>query len=591
MMWSLYRTARLVAAAVVVGAGAVGCVSLPDASSVHAGSGAGVDDGQGQIRSSWPGPVAGASRQDIVEGYLGSMLAFPSDPAVVREFLTPRAAGAWNPEDGIRVYQDPTVTVGLHSVQLGAHVLGSLDDRGSWTSSQGEAPRINLQVHLVQVGGEWRIDNPVPGTLVNTADFDLYFHQFSMFFYDPTYALIAPDPVYLTTGTPGSTATSLVRNMLEGPTGAMAAVARSAAPPGVRLTAPVTVSAAGYATVSLSDEVAALDPNRLSALAKQLALTLRQDRIGVKHLTIRTDAGPLLIQGRSAAFSVDAFKDSTLTTGSRTLYALSDKGRLVRIAADGSAQDATGPISKTLFAARSVAVDPSDTFAALVSSDGGRVRWAAIVTNPLDPGAKVHHYRGADLLRPSWDPVGLLWLVDMVDGRATLSVANGDTVVPVDAPNIEGLHVRAFAVSRDGMRLAAVLNRGSQSRLVVGFIKRPLLARRQTPVTVVGAQPIGNSTVSLTNIRGLTWVNSTTIAVLAQDSSSGEPQPYQVSVDGSRVSRIVGILRDPPTSLAAGPGSGAPLVIGTSKGLYRRTADEQWAQLAPTGIFSPAYPS
>ncbi len=577
--------------AVLLVVGLTGCVSLPDSSPINSGRGVGVHQGPGQIRFSPQGPTEGASRQEVIDGYLRAMLAFPSNPEVVREFMSASAAATWDPTQQIQVYEDPTVSVVGDRVHLRARLLGSVDERGSWISTSGQTPAMDLPVDMVHVGGEWRITNPVAGTLMNTEHFKRYYHQFSLYFYDPSFGLITPDPVYLETGAPGATATSLVRNLLLGPTGGMAGVARSAAPAHARLTSPVTVTATGFATVALSANVASLDEERLNSLAKQLAWTLRQERVGINHMSIKVNGKTLSIQGRGPVFSVDAFRDSTLNAESSTLYALSPRGRLLRLSADGTRQPVTGPIASREVRARSVAINPFNTCAALVNQEGTAIVWGAITLGSSDTPCGTFRHQGTDLLRPSWDASGLLWLVDMRGGLATLSVAKGSTSSRVSAAGIEGLDVRAFAVSRDGMRLAAVIGRGDESRLVVGMIRRASNPRQLTPVSIRGVRPIVNSDFPLSNIRGLTWVSATTVAVLAQDSSS-QSQPYQVSIDGSRVAPTSGFLAPVPISIAAAPSSGAPLVIGARDGLYVRTQDDQWTPLGSTvGLTDPAYPS
>ncbi len=499
------RRARRLAAALVVVVGAAGCVSLPDSSSVHTGRAAGVREGQGQIRNAPPGPQLGDTRESIIQGYLLAMMAYPSDPAVVREFMTPTAAENWQPGHGTQVYSDPVVHSSPRVEQLSGTRLGTLDERGSWTTATGEAAKLAVDITMKQVAGQWRIDTPVPGTLINTAQFNLYYHQFSLYFYDPKYTLLAPDPVYLDTTASSETATSLVRNLLQGPTLDMEGVVRSAAPSGTRLMSPVTVSSSGLATVSLSANVASLDDQGRTSLARQLSWTLRQELVGVSELTIRVHGRPMLVPGRGTIVAVKAFPDTTLTPGSRTLYALSGEGHLVRVSAtDGASEPVLGPVAQQEKAARSVAIDPSNTSGALVARDGASVVWGPLAPGSKDQEAGTFHRVGTNLLKPSWDPFGLLWLVDVVDGRASLSVANGRSIangqpIPfrVSASGIEGLDVRAFAVSRDGMRLAAVIGRGAESRLVVGMISRPSSVDKQTPVSVVGLRSIQNSEIYL----------------------------------------------------------------------------------------------
>jgi hypothetical protein len=275
-----------------------GCVSLPDSSSVKTGRGAGVHQGLGQVKSSPPGPKAGALPQDIVAGYLRAMLAFPSDPAVVRQFMSPPAARAWQPDQGIQVYEDPTIALVNGAVHLTARLLGSLDVRGSWSSTIGQEATMDMRMSMVRVDGQWRIANPLAGTLIDTDNFSRYYHQYSLYFFDPTYTVLAPDPVYLQIGTAGTTATALVRDLLLGPTSDMTGVVRSAAPTTpTRLTPRVTVTSSGSAVVPLSSNVGALQAGRLRWLFAQLAWTLRQERVGVNHGLVECTGDPLLQAG------------------------------------------------------------------------------------------------------------------------------------------------------------------------------------------------------------------------------------------------------------------------------------------------------
>jgi Lipoprotein LpqB beta-propeller domain len=572
----------------VAGVLLAGCVSLPDSSAVKSGRGAGVDKQGSLIKYSPPGPEAGAPRQAIIEGYLAAMLAFPSDPVLVRQFMSPSAAKAWHPDERLQVYEEPSIAQVGAGLYLTARILGSVDTRGSWSSTTGPEAAMNLRVSMIKVDDQLRIDNPVPGTLMDADHFSRYYHQYSLYFFDPTYTLLTPDPVYLQLGTPSTTSTSLVRDLLLGPTSDMAGVVQSAAPVPTRLSPSVSVSSSGYADVPLSSNVGSLQPGQIRSLAAQLAWTLRQEHVGVNHIRIKVNGRALTVQGLGSVFSVENFHDPTITPASRTLYALSDKGHLFTVSS-GRADPVTGPIGATEIKARSMAINASATFAALVNEDGMTVVAGGLTQAQSDSPAKIWFRSGSDLLRPSWDASGLLWLVDLRGRQAVLEVATKSVSRVVDAPGIAGEDVRAFALSRDGMRFAAVLGEGNQSHLVVAMIKRN--AKHLTDVSLVGRRFVVNSDFPLSNINGLAWVNPTTVVVLAQDRSS-EAQPYEVSVDGSHVEPTTGFLPIRPVSVASGAGSGAPSVIGSSDGvLYVRTADEQWARLTATQKLSgPAYP-
>jgi hypothetical protein len=161
----------------------------------------------------------------------------------------------------------------------------------------------------------------------------------------------------------------------------------------------------------------------------------------------------------------------------------------------------------------------------------------------------------------------------------------------VDAPGIAGQDVRAFAVSRDGMRFAAVIDEGSDARLVTAMVRRSATSRLD--VSLVGVRQISNAAFPFVNLSNLVWFSPTSVAVLAEIAGN-EPQPYQIAIDGSEVQPTTGFLPVSPVSLTAGGSASVPPVIGTEDGrLYIRGPNQQWV-LVPTKarvrLTAPTYP-
>lgn len=582
------RTAGRVAMLVALFAMLVGCVSLPDHSSVQSSQRVGTQASSSKIYYHPPGPHHGAPRPDIVDGYLAAMLAFPSDPALVRQFLTPAAAKAWQPTGRLQVYKKQRIDAAGKDVRLRARILGSLDVRGFWLSEARSSAAMDVRVTMTMIDGQWRIANPLQGTLIDTDTFSRYYRQYSLYYYDPSSTVLAPAPVYQVLDSPGRTATALVRDLLLGPPASMDGVVQSSAPEGTRLTPNVTVSDSGTAEIALSSNVARLPADKLRNLAGQLALTLRQG-IGVNQLRLTAAGHALDVQSLGTTFSVNFFHSySQNPAASRVLYALSDKGKLYTASSDGS-HLVTGPIGEAPINARSVAVNASG-FAALVNQGGTKVVVGGVTPAQAGSPHKAWITDGTHLRRPSWDAFGLLWVVDAKEHHATIELARktGHTVVP--APGLTGRNVSAFAVSGDGMRYAAVID-GTKSQLVVGMIERN--ANKLTDVSLVGQRPIVNGDFALSNIGGLAWADATTVIVLASNKGSVS-QPYEVAIDGSRALPTPGFLPEPPVSVTSGRGVGAPTVIGSAGGsVYVRTPDQNWAlldQKDKTKLFAPVYP-
>ncbi len=574
------------------------CIALPESSQVRAGravaaqqqclAGSAVAECPPLPRNRPPGPQPGASKQDVVQGYLEAMLAYPQSPDVVREFFTPLAAKAWNPHDGLVVYEEPTLTNIASGISLKGRLLGSLDHRGSWHSASGLNQSLNSLLLLSKVDGEWRIGNPPQGTLVDSDYFYDYYHQYSLYYFDNQRSILTPDPVFLLLGP--RTATALVRNLLLGPTPDTAGVVQSSVPAQTTLRAPVSVSASGLAEVSLSRDVLNVPRDDLKYFAAQLAWTLRQERLGIDHVMLTVAGRPLDVPGVGTTFPVEEFQgyDPANFAASRSLFALS-KGRLYS-PSSGGVVAVNGPIGAKKVVGRSVGVDTSATLAAMVTPDGHRVLVGGINGGPSVTEVSTWFSGGSDILAPSWDVHDVLWLVDQTPthGAVIYTVTSKGSHV-VSAPGVSGEVVKAFALSRDGVRFAAVLGRGSHTRLVICTIRRT--ADDFTRVRLTHVEEIVNSDYPLSDLSGLAWITPTAVVVLAKDEGS-DIQPYQVSIDGSRIQPTSGFLPIQPVSVASGPNPDAPTVLGARDGdLYIRTTNQQWSALnSRRPLFAPVYP-
>jgi hypothetical protein len=590
------RRVAAVCCVLAVGVVLAGCASLPDHSAVQRGRGGGTGSVQANVSYRPPGPVSHGDRQTIVRGYLDAMLAAPPDPSVVREFMTPGAAGTWQPAQRTMVYQSATVgDVSSTGVPLDADVLGSIDARGSWTSATSSDSALAQHLSMIQVGGQWRIANPVAGTLVDEDYIERHLHQYSMYFFDPTHTVLTPDPVYLPLGYPARTTNALVSGLLVGPTSSTDGVVGNDLPPGTGLAHPVTVGPGGLAVISLDQQASGMTGTDLRFFAAQLVWTLRQERLGVTRIRLLVGGQPVQIPGLDEDFSVFSLTGYSPTgfSSERSLYALDD-GHLVAVTVPNDAVTPAGRLGTEVRSARSAAIQlVGPQRGALVSTSGTTVVVGGLsLAADVQPNA-VWFRGGVDLLKPSWDVHGLLWLVDRTSHGAVIRVLRGphDARV-IDAPGISGRDVQAFAVSRDGSRFAAIVGTGATAHLVIAMVQRdPTLA---LDVSLIGARVVSNAQFPLTNLSQVTWYSPTVLAVLAQDQG-GEPQPYQISIDGSKVVPSIGFLPVVPQSLAAvgdPTAPNVPLVVGAANGrLYSRDSSQQWVPLdLHTKLFAPVYP-
>jgi Lipoprotein LpqB beta-propeller domain/Sporulation and spore germination len=576
------RKVRWAAVAVVASMTAAGCVSIPDSSGVGQASQVGVTDTAPQIINEAQGPVPGAHPESVVYGFYNAMLAYPPRPDVASEFLTPQAAGDWDPTTRVTVYDQPTLNVEGTSVIVTTHTAGHLDARGTWFSNASGRSSKPLPVHLRLVAGEWRIANPPAGLSVNTDFFSRHYKAFSLYFFDPSRTNLAPDPVYLPVG--DTTATALVQDLLLGPTERMRKALYTAAAANTKLDVSVSVSSSGLAVVPLSSEILDMTSDDRQLFAAQLAWTLRQVD-GIDRIAIRVDGGDIEIENAGSTFSTASFAgyDPAGLSGERRLFAFNHDGRLVSVAASGPTP-LVGPIGKVDGGVYG-AVEPYGQVAAIVLEGAHSVDVGDL---PISPEGSVETwYSGAShLLRPSWDGRHVLWLVDQTDHGQRILAAHRGRVKPVAAESFGGTIV-AFSVSRDGVRFAAIIEAedGTRSLQIATIVRAP-----GSPPSLGVPQPVTNAFVHFTDLVDVAWESPVSLAVLAH--RAGESlRPYNVAIDGSEIQPAGGFLPVSPTSIASGPTSDAPTAIGTKEGeIWVQRPDLQWTRAAAgTHLTSPLY--
>ena len=462
-----------------------------------------------------------------------------------------------------------------------------MDDRGTWVTadaSEGSAYTYRLK----EIDGEWRITNPQSGILLNTDSFSRIYDPYALYYLDATQEILTPDPVYLPIAP--NAATSLVNDLLLGPSESLRGVASSVAPAGTTVDSVVTISSTGRAEVPLTDGVLALSPDDRQLFAAQLTWTLRQIP-AIREIRVTVDGSPFEVEGAADnVFGVEDFSglDPAGLSGDRRLYALA---RQALVAVDPAETTViTGPVADVR--GTSVAVDPFGDLAALVDK-------GSIVVAGMGSGSEVAPRPWIDdatrLLKPSWDQHGVLWAVDVQSGTrgapsARLLAATPDGgAVEVDAPGLTGADVRAFAVSRDGVRAAAIVQQDGVSKLTISVIDRD--PQDPSIVSLGPAQTVMPAQLSLPSMSALAWRSPTMIVVLGRERGD-DVQPFEIEIDGSQITPT-GVLQPViPQSLAAGPSLDAPIVIGDESGQIFVLTPERWAQFGDgtTPLRAPTYP-
>ncbi|MEI2811204.1 MAG: LpqB family beta-propeller domain-containing protein [Nocardioides sp.] len=536
-----------------------GCLQLPESGPVvpTKQTASGTEQSGPFIEPAPPAP--GESPAEIVRHFLDAMMASSLQTNVARQFLTREAASTWDPETETIVYSSASPASGTQTVQLNLTGVNRLDRNGTWVGRQ-EVDQLSFPI--VQEDGEYRISEVPNALIVPERWFVLRFRQLSLYYFDPTGHLLVPEPVYVPRGE--QLATSVVTALLAGPPsigGTPGSVARTFAPSGLAVELSVVVDGQGVARVVLQGDPAAVDRDVLPLFLAQLAWTMRQDP-QVRFFTLTIGGVPIALPDGVPELSVDfgAEYDPTIADASSLLFGLRS-GRLVR-ASPGAVETLQGPLGRTAYGVREIAVNFEASRVAAVTSDGGRI----LMTEVDNSEASVQEVLsgGANLGKPSWDGDGDLWVLDRRATGGRVAVIDGDGPRSITLEGVSGASTRRLIISRDGSRYAAIVRRDGTDSVVVGRIAREADG---SPVRGIGAHVVYPSAgASGSVVSALGWVAADRLALVLR-VTSGRDQIQMIGVDAGPTSLDLPgtsrLLGSTVTRLVTSPKVAAPIYART----------------------------
>ncbi|UAL28614.1 GerMN domain-containing protein [Nocardioides rotundus] len=502
---------------------AAGCVRLPDDGPVVAAAPADPSPSDEQLLDfDPPMPRDGAEPQEVVDSFMTAMMAAPIGTSVAREHLTAEAARSWDPATTL-VYSSVAYSSGPDGVQAVLSDAVRIDRRGAWQGALSPR-RSRIDFSLTVEDGQWRISELPDARIVNKTFFDNRYDRATVHWFDPSGQVLVPEPVYVPQGE--GMPSALVRSLLLGPPPQLRGVVRSYLPPRLESSG-VPVNAAGEADVRLSTPFPPLPAEDLDRARSQLARTLREIptidsfQISTPQGTVRTPGG-----GSGTWVGEGGEFDPTTGPGSTMLYALVE-GRLASGGRGGLAP-VTGVPGREPTGWRSFAVEPGGRRVAGVDRRSGTtVELAGVRTRGSEPVRVVED--AVDLMRPGWDALGGLWLVDRRAGGAAVLLVQDGRVRQVEVPGVSGRSVRAFRVSPDGSRFVALVRGSRGDRLVLSRVVRDGAGRVQR-LDAAEKVPVGTDVP--VRMRDLAWSSPTSVRVLF--ATTGEvSQVREVSLDGS----------------------------------------------------------
>ena len=500
-----------------------------------------------------PGPSAGASPEDILEGFIAAGTAAQNNYRVARSYLTDQFHDTWNPSQSALISQGEASVLSSAESELvyQVQVIASVDEAGRYEVAAQPTTQ-DLVFSLEEVSGQWRISEAPDGVVLGEVAFREAFDSYLLYYYSADYRELVPDLRWFASR--GDVLTKVIRGLLEPPSywlGQAATV--SAFPPGTQLTlSPVPVTD-GQAQVDLSEAVLDTATPQREQMLVQLTTTLQQVS-GVSDVVITVNQAPV----RVPALDED---QPGLSTGR------DPRSVVVRGVNFGYLQagqiDTIDALSSTVISLRPdhAFYHPGFQQAAVVNEDGlYRVGESGTSEEPWDTRE--------GLIRPLIDSCGYTWSMTAEPGEEALRIFSpivvdiefNATVLPVELP--AGSRVVTMELARDNTRLLLVVQTDNGVRTLLTAIQR-------SP----DCEPIGLGEFrELSALEGeavdAAWVDEYQVAVVTRDGSAGDVVIQDVNGQMVSAGRPTG-----PQTLVAG--------VGGLSGL--RLLNDQGAILQPRG--------
>ena len=445
-----------------------GCAQLPTYGPVSSGPVVEVGGSEDFAFYTPSGPELDADQTEIVSGFINAHIGPQNDYAIAREFLTEQFSAAWNPQEEVLIRSSSPryEPVSENRQQVTVRTMATVDEVGEYRSLD-EVEQRTLFFNLVQQQGEWRIDSAPNLTVVSSPVFSVVFQSYSIYFYDRGYRYLVPDVRWFPVRS--SSATRMVRALLDGPSGWLEDSVRTAIPELTSLTIDSVPINDAVAEVDLSSQALAADPSMRSLMKAQIENTLTSLST-VSSIEILIDRNPQ---------EIELVSPTQLPNSPGTPLMLSETS-VYRINGSTAIPVAGSSTHVLRLNPTEVALSESEQTLALVNEQGMHLA-------ELESNESVLIDEQPDIISPHFDADDYLWSVSANDGINVYKKGQLSTLVESQSDTRID-----FALSPEGSRMVEIVEVDEVRRLQIRGVIRDSDGKPRAltdPVTIRSARP------------------------------------------------------------------------------------------------------
>ncbi|GAA0396169.1 lipoprotein LpqB [Acrocarpospora corrugata] len=530
-------------------------------------------------------PKPDATPVEIVQGFQAAMAGFDDTSRVIaRKYLTPEAQAKWNPAEADAVICDckftaselPEPDATEYTLPIKGKKIATIDPQGRYHAI-GTDVESSERIALVKLNGQWRISAAPPGLLLRPDDLSRAYRSVTLYYPDVGSVGLVADRVRLPIDPVRGFPESLIERLLRGPSKPLADGVQNTFPRGTELH---DIRVEDDAVVmDFSGQLAELAafPERLQVMKAQLAWTF--SAVANQPIVVTVNGEPFPGGGLRFQRGEYVGYDPAGLPNDALGYYVHD-GRLMKQPRTGTEEPQPVP---------GVAGQPNQAFSNPALAETPYTRVAALRPEPgiwvadLVDGSQWQRWITAEgrLTPPSWDRYGEVWSVEstgtLVNPGARVWRARDGQAIPVSAPDLESVDVKAFRVARDGVRTAIISDGGAGESVQIGVIVRLGDYRVGGLETLVPPEE-GRTIVDIA------WQDDGTLVVLSEKAKQQSLAVYSIAGGGDPETPTVDKR---VSSITAAPGH---MLAVDEDGALRTWGDTKWATTIKSGVTYVLYP-